>query len=103
MSDENFDDDAPLEFPSSEEETLFEFPCEFPIKAMGRSGEVLEAAVMDIIHRHVDDLSENAVKMNESKGGKFVSITITVTAQSKAHLDGIYLELTACEHVLFAL
>ena len=88
---------------SIEEDTLFEFPCEFPIKAMGKSGEVLEAAVMEIIHRHVDELSENAVKMNESKAGNFVSITITITAQSKAHLDGIYLELTACEHVLFAL
>lgn len=87
----------------SEEETLFEFPCEFPIKAMGKTGEELEIAVMDIINRHVTDLSEGAVKMNASKGGKFVSITVTITAQSKAHLDGIYYELTACEHVLFAL
>ena len=88
---------------NSEEESLFDFPCEFPIKAMGKSGMTLEAAVMEIIHRHVEDLGEGAVKMNESKGGKFVSITITITAQSKAHLDGIYYELTACEHVLFAL
>jgi len=88
---------------ANEEETLFEFPCEFPVKAMGKSGEQLEAAVMDIINRHVSDLSEGAVKMNESSGGKFVSITITITAQSKAHLDGIYYELTACEHVLFAI
>ena len=87
----------------SEEETLFEFPCEFPIKAMGKSGEALETAVMAIIHRHVPDLCESAVKMNESSGGKFVSITITITAQSKDHLDGIYLELTACEHVLYAI
>jgi len=88
---------------ANEEETLFEFPCEFPIKAMGKSGAELEAAVMDIINRHVPDLGEGAVKMNESSGGKFVSITITITAQSKAHVDGIYYELTACEHVLFAI
>ena len=88
---------------NSEEDTLFEFPCEFPIKAMGKNVAELELAVMDIINRHVADLSEGAVKMNESKGGKFVSITITITARSKPHLDGIYMELTACEHVLFAL
>lgn len=88
---------------NTEEETLFEFPCEFPIKAMGRSGAELESAVMEIISRHVSDLNENAVKRNESKGGRFVSITITINAQSKAHVDGIYMELTACEHVLFAL
>lgn len=88
---------------SSEEETLFEFPCEFPIKAMGKTGPELEGAVLEIINRHVPDLSEGAIKLNASKGGKFTSITITITAQSKAHVDGIYLELTSCEHVLFAI
>ncbi|MDH5766198.1 MAG: DUF493 domain-containing protein [Gammaproteobacteria bacterium] len=88
---------------SNEEETLFEFPCEFPIKAMGRSGPELESAVLDIMHRHVPDLTEGSVKLTASKGGKFTSITVTITAQSKAHVDGIYLELTACEHVLFAI
>ena len=88
---------------SNEEETLFEFPCEFPIKAMGRTGPELEGAVLAIINRHVEDLPEGAIKLNASKGGKFTSITITITAQSKAHLDGIYYELTACEHVLYAL
>lgn len=86
-----------------EEETLFEFPCEFPVKAMGKSGLELEAAVLEIINRHVTDLSEGAVKLNASKGGNYTSITITITAQSKAHLDGIYMELTACEHVLYAI
>ena len=93
--------DAP--FDADEQETLFTFPCEFPIKAMGKSGEHLETAVLSIINRHVDDLSETAIKMNASKGGNFTSITITITAQSKAQLDGIYIELTACEHVLYAL
>ena len=87
----------------SDEETLFEFPCDFPIKAMGKSGPELETAVLEIINRHVDDLPEGAVKIMASKGGNFTSITVTVTAQSKAHLDGIYLELTSCEHVLFAI
>ena len=87
----------------SSEETLFKFPCEFPIKAMGKTGAELEVAVLEIIRRHVPDLGEGAIKMNESKGGKYTSITITVIAQSKSHLDGIYLELTSCEHVLYAL
>ena len=86
-----------------EEETLFEFPCEFPIKAMGKSGPALERAVMEIINRHVTDLPEGALRLAESRGGKYTSITITITAHSKAHLDGIYMELTACEHVLYAI
>ncbi|MCW9056274.1 MAG: DUF493 domain-containing protein [Gammaproteobacteria bacterium] len=87
----------------SEEETLFEFPCEFPIKAMGKTGPELEGAVIEIINRHVPDLPEDAIKLNASKGGNYTSITIIVVAQSKDHLDAIYYELTACEHVLYAI
>lgn len=86
-----------------DEDTLFEFPCEFPIKAMGRTGPELEMAVLEIINRHVPDLPEGAVSLNASKGGNYTSITVTITAQSKAHLDGIYMELTRCEHVLYAI
>lgn len=85
------------------EETLFEFPCEFPIKAMGKTGPELEVAVLEIINRHVDDVPESAIKLQQSKGGNYTSITITITAQSKTQLDNIYIELTACEHVLYAI
>lgn len=86
-----------------EQETLFEFPCEFPIKAMGKSGETLELAVLEIINRHVDDLPEGALKFNLSSNGKYTSITITFTAHSKDHLDRIYMDLTSCQHVLYCL
>jgi putative lipoic acid-binding regulatory protein len=84
-------------------ETLFEFPCEFPIKAMGKTCDELEIAVIEIINRHVDDLPEGALKMRPSRNGNYTSITITITAQSKEQLDAIYMDLTACEHVAFAL
>lgn len=82
---------------------LFNFPCEFPIKIMGRCDCELESLVVEIINRHVDDLSENAVKTRSSGQGNFISITITVTARSREQLDNIYLELTAREEVLMAL
>ena len=86
-----------------EQETCFKFPCEFPIKAMGHTGDELEVAVLAIINRHVNDLAEGAVKFNQSSSGKFTSITITFTAHSKDHLDKIYIELTDCDHVLYCL
>ena len=86
-----------------EQETLFKFPCEFPIKAMGRTGDELEIAVLEIINRHVVELAEDAVKFNQSSNGKFTSITITFTAHSKDHLDKLYIELTACDHVLYCI
>jgi len=86
-----------------EQETLFKFPCEFPIKAMGKTGDELEVAVLEIINRHVEDLAEGAVKFTQSSNGKFTSITITFTAHSKDHLDKIYIDLTACDHVLYCI
>lgn len=86
-----------------QEETLLEFPCQFPIKAFGLSGETLEIAVLEIINRHVDGLAENAIKMNASKNAKYTSITVMIRATSKKQIDSIYLDLTACEHVVMAL
>ncbi len=90
-------------FYDEEQETLFEFPCDFPIKAMGKTGDELEVAVLEIINRHVETLPEGAVKFTQSSNGKFTSITITFTAHSKDHLDKIYMELTSCEHVLYCI
>ncbi len=88
---------------TEEQESLFEFPCEFPLKAMGKTGDTLEIAVLEIINRHVADLSEGAVKFSQSSNKKYTSITITFTAQSKDHLDKIYMDLTSCEHVLYCI
>ncbi|VAW50789.1 Proposed lipoate regulatory protein YbeD [hydrothermal vent metagenome] len=86
-----------------EGETLLEFPCEFPVKAMGLACDEFEVAVIEIINRHVENLAENALKIKPSKTGKYTAITITFTAYSKKQLDAIYVDLTACEHVSIAL
>ena len=89
--------------PAAEHESPFEFPCQFPIKAMGKNIPDLDAIVVEIINRHVDNLSENAVKTRMSKGNKFISITVEIEAQSKAQLDAIYTDLNACPHITMTL
>lgn len=85
------------------QETALEFPCNFPIKAMGHARGNFELTVLEIVRRHAPDLSDNAFKSRFSSNGKYLSVTITVRAQSKQQLDAIYMDLTACEHVLMAL
>ncbi len=84
-------------------EALFNFPCDFPIKAMGKHSAEFEGTVVSIVRKHCPDLSEGAVTTRPSKGGKYLSITVTVRATSKLQLDNLYLELTALEEVLWAL
>lgn len=88
---------------TDESDGLFNFPCQFPIKIMGRCDCELETLVVEVVNRHVPDLSENAVKTRPSGKGNFMSVTITITATSREQIDNIYLELTAREEVLMAL
>lgn len=85
------------------EETLLEFPCQFPIKAMGKSSAQFDLTVVEIVRRHVDDLNEGAVSSRPSKGGKYTSVTVVIEATSRAQLDAIYQDLTDHPEVLMAL
>ncbi|MCF6217536.1 MAG: DUF493 domain-containing protein [Gammaproteobacteria bacterium] len=87
----------------SDQETLFEFPCEFPIKVMGEAADDFDSHVVTIIRKHVSDLPEGAVSNRTSSGGKFQSVTVTFTATSKVQLDAIYMELTACSRIKMVL
>jgi putative lipoic acid-binding regulatory protein len=88
---------------TEETETCFKFPCEFPIKAMGKTCAEFEIAVLEIIHRHVPDLAEDAIKLRPSGKGNYTAITVTIQAQSREQLDAIYMDLTACELVAYAI
>lgn len=85
------------------EDTLLEFPCAFPIKAMGKNNTELHLLVINIIRRHAPDINESHVKTRPSKDGNFLAITATVQATSKQQLDAIYQDLTGHPQVLFAL
>ena len=82
---------------------LLEFPCHFPIKAVGPATEVFEARVVEIVRTHAPNLGEGAVRCRASGGGKYLSVTVTVHAESREQLDNIYLALTACEEVMMVL
>lgn len=84
-------------------ESAIEYPCEFPIKAMGLNSPSLHLTILDIVQRHAPEADDSMLKSRPSSNGKYVSVTITITAQNREQLDAIYTDLTACEHVLMAL
>ena len=88
---------------AKETDEHFNFPCDFPIKIMGRCDCELETMVVEVINQHVTELAENAVTTRPSEKGNFVSVTVIVKATSREQLDNIYRELTAREEVLMAL
>jgi len=86
-----------------QQETLLEFPCKFPIKAMGRYEDGFESLVTKLILGHAEMYAGEQVTINSSSSGNYISVTVTVEALSKAQLDHIYQDLTDCEQVLVAL
>ncbi len=87
----------------SEEDTVFEFPCQFPIKAMGKNTAEFDSIVVAIVRKHTEDIKEGAVKTRLSKGDKFLSVTVTIEAQSKRQLDAIYQDLNDSPAVMMVL
>ena len=86
-------------------ESAIEFPCRFPIKAMGRSGDGFEALVVQIVRRHADLWAGDgqSVTTNDSRQGNYIGVTVVIEATSQAQLDAIYQDLTDCPDVLMAL
>ena len=89
--------------PKPERLGVLEFPCRFPIKAMGRQSAGFERMVTEIVLRHAELWPGEPIRSTPSKAGRFVSVTAVVEALSQEQLDAIYQDLTDCAQVLVAL
>ena len=88
---------------SDETPELLEFPCRFSIKAMGLNQADFEDLVVEIVSRHAELADDAAVSSRDSRGGKYLAVTVAVTARSREQLDKIYMDLSAHDKVVMAL
>ena len=75
-------------------DSLMEYPCDFPIKVMGLNAEGYTTALSDVVRQFDPDWTEDRLETRESAGGKYLSLTFTVRATSRAQLDALYRELS---------
>ena len=83
--------------------THFVFPCDFPLKVMGRHNDDFRSIALGIVHKHVAADAVLSIEERPSKDGKYLGLTYNIRATSKAQLDALYGELTSCEKVLIVL
>jgi D-alanyl-D-alanine carboxypeptidase (penicillin-binding protein 5/6) len=81
-------------------ESLLQFPCDLPIKVFGRNDAGFRAAALAIVKRHYG--AAYKVVEQQSKQGAYLSLTITVRAETRAQIDAVYQDLVADERVLMA-
>ena len=74
---------------------LIDYPCDFPIKIMGRSGDDFTRNMVAIVLRHAPDFVADTVEIRASRGGAYFSLTCTLRAVSQTQMDDLYRELSA--------
>ncbi len=87
----------------SDEDTLLEFPCEFPIKVMGDSGPEVREEIERAIAAHAGSSLPVDIQTRPSRTGKYVAYTVTLTYQSKSEIDAMYQAFTAIDGVSMVL
>ena len=84
------------------DDTPFEFPMIFPLKAIGRNEAEFEGFVLSVVQTHAPS-SAHTVSTRLSSGGKYLAVTVTFVAESRDQLDAIYQALSDSGRVLMAL
>jgi putative lipoic acid-binding regulatory protein len=76
------------------EQSLIEYPSQFPIKVMGAHVEGFAEAVAEIARRFDPAFDAATIERRPSKGGNYLGVTITITATSREQLDELYRTLS---------
>ena len=72
-----------------------EFPCEYPIKVLGRNVDEFRPAVIAIFERHAPGFDQETIVVRDSRKGNFLSLTITIVATGPEQLDALHQDLVA--------
>jgi len=82
---------------------ILEFPCDFGFRIMGLAQKELPQYVESVLDTHVSNDYKRLPGVRKSSTGKYHSISYTVKAQSKEHIELLYKELSAIEIVKYVL
>jgi putative lipoic acid-binding regulatory protein len=75
---------------STDRDPLIEYPSLFPIKVMGRNEPGFEQAIVDIALQFDPSYERTTLQLRPSSGGKYVGLTLNITATSREQLDALY-------------
>ncbi|WP_274571363.1 DUF493 domain-containing protein [Neisseria leonii] len=84
----------------SEQTSLIEFPCNFPIKVMGVQHPEFQARILACIREHAPATTEADITVRPSSKGNYLGATVQLAdIQNQEQLDNIYRALTGHELV----
>lgn len=72
-----------------------EFPCDYPIKILGRQVAEFETVVLEVVKKHAPQHDSSSIALKESSKGTFVSLSLMITATGKDQLEAMHRDLLA--------
>ena len=85
------------------EQSLIEYPSDFPIKVMGKAEPGFAQVLTDVVLQFDPTFDPATVEMRPSKSGKYLGLTVTVRATSRQPLADLYRALHANHRVSIVL
>lgn len=82
---------------------LIDYPSRFPLKVFGKPSDEFETIVLELVRARCPQAEHIEVRRRSSKGGKYLSLTLTFTVYSQQQLEEIYQDLYDCEQVVMTL
>jgi hypothetical protein len=85
------------------DDSLFEFPCDFPLKIMGQARDDFAHAMVTVVQAHAPDFDPATLEIRASGKGNYLALTFTIRAQSREQLDKLYRDLSSHPYVKIVL
>jgi len=76
------------------QDSLIEYPCDFPIKVMGEQVDGFVDAMLMIVRNFDPEWDDSRMTRRSSSGGKYLGLTLTIRATSREQLDELYRTLS---------
>ncbi|MCR9105533.1 MAG: DUF493 domain-containing protein [Gammaproteobacteria bacterium] len=76
-----------------------EFPCDYPIKVLGRSSDAFESVILQVFTEHAPGFDRSSITVRASSKGTFTAMTVVITATGPEQLSALHQDLMATGHV----
>ena len=84
----------------SEAVELEQFPCSYTFKIFGKRTETFAERVREIVAATLGVVPLDSIKLRQSAGGHYLSVTIVSQVHNRAQVERIYADLRVEEEVL---
>ena len=82
---------------------LLDYPARFPLKVLGNQSAQFEDIVLQLVKARCPQAEHIEVSKRQSKGGRYIALTLTFMVYSRQQLENIYQDLYDCEQIVMSL